>query len=79
MVTAIKCVDGKKHHWKFVSSDSIGYVEHVNKWCGKCGCITEFYRGSGSNCLKYRRCIDIETKTYYIEIPKYLKGKKNGR
>jgi len=70
ILTATKCVDGKRHNWDRISDQNQPgfhvYFMWCNMWCKKCGCRTEF---SGVSHKSLRRCKD-EDGTYYIEIPK---------
>jgi len=73
-VTATECLDGKRHSWRFQTN-----VIDNNElyWCRKCGCLTEFIRGTSKNKWRKTRCRDHDSKGrdvgYYVEIPAHLK------
>jgi len=59
--TSVKCVDGKRHTWRYTGFGSEGagpIFEH--KWCERCGSRTETVNGN--------RCKD-DDGSLYIEIP----------
>lgn len=73
IITAIKCLDGKKHHWRHIlNPDSYGN-NYRNSWCSKCGSKTEWvgYYPENSHKLSWTRCTR-NNKEIYIEIPALL-------
>lgn len=59
-ITDRNCKDGKRHSWRYLTSEQTGGMEyHEFKWCKKCGSYTEFI-----NNIRIK-----ELGSYYIEIP----------
>lgn len=74
-ITSTKCIDGKRHNWKITVIKQYGKIFEYFEWCKKCGSRTEFWKSDNTKGKKLR-CIDEDTKDYYIVIPECYKNNK---
>jgi len=53
VVTATKCLNGKRHRWKDVAVYTEAWAKYRVAWCQRCGCVTTFMKELNANCTGY--------------------------
>jgi len=72
VISATKCLDGKRHNWYEVSRESVWTSDIKYCWCTKCGSRAQFNKRYRAR--RWERAVDVETNKMDIEIPSLLPG-----